>query len=73
MNTESELSVTQYLHNVIFQHPAALYRSDFGLLAPSKCNVVHCSFIGHYFTTGFGLTDHLQVYRCCGQGFCRSL
>jgi hypothetical protein len=55
--------------NVIFQHPVALYRSDLGVSASSKYNVVHCSFIRHYFTTCFGLTDHLQVYRCCGHRF----
>jgi hypothetical protein len=35
--------------------------SDLGVFAPSECNVVHCSFVEHYFTTCFGLTGHLQV------------
>jgi hypothetical protein len=38
--------------NVIFQHPVALYSSDFGAFVPSMCNIVHysffVSFIGHY-------------------------
>jgi hypothetical protein len=29
--------------NVIFQHPVALYRSDFGAFLPSMCSVVHYS------------------------------
>jgi hypothetical protein len=38
--------------------------------APSKNNVVHCSFIGHYFNTCFSLTGHLQVHMCWGgQGY----
>jgi hypothetical protein len=37
-----------------------LERSDLGDFAPSKCDVVHCSFID---TTYFGLTGHLHVYR----------
>jgi hypothetical protein len=32
-------------------------------LAPSKCSVLHCSFIGQYFTKRFGLTCHFQVHR----------
>jgi hypothetical protein len=52
-------------HNVIFQHPVVLYtcRSNLGVSTLSKFNVVRCSFIGHYFTTCFGLNGHLQVYR----------
>jgi hypothetical protein len=38
--------------NVIFQHPVALYRSDFGAFVPSMNNMVHSSFfnsfMGHY-------------------------
>jgi hypothetical protein len=36
------------VHNVIFQHPVSLYRSDLGISVPSKGNVVRCSFIEHY-------------------------
>jgi hypothetical protein len=36
---------------------------DLRVFTPLKCNVVRCSFIRHYFTTCFGLTGHLQVYR----------
>jgi hypothetical protein len=35
-------------YNVIFQHPVALYRSDLGVYPPSKCNVIHYSYIGNY-------------------------
>jgi hypothetical protein len=38
----------------------------------AKCYVVHCSFTGHYFTTCFGLTGHLQAYRCV-KGYCYTL
>jgi hypothetical protein len=34
--------------NVISEHPVALYRYDLGASVPSKCNVVRCSFVGHY-------------------------
>jgi hypothetical protein len=30
--------------NVIFQHSVAVCRSDLGVFAPSKCNVIRCSF-----------------------------
>jgi hypothetical protein len=51
------------IRNVIFQHPAALYTriSDLGDSAPSKCNVVRCSFIVSYLPTSNGPTCHLQV------------
>jgi hypothetical protein len=58
---------------VIFQHPVGLYTSDLGVSAPSRCNVIDCSFIGNYFTRCFGLTSRLQVYRCCEQRLCCSL
>jgi hypothetical protein len=38
-------------------------RSDLGVSVLSMCNVVHCSFIIHYFTTCSGLNDNLQMYR----------
>lgn len=31
------------------------------VFAPSKCNVIHCSFIGYYFTACFGLAVHLKM------------
>jgi hypothetical protein len=32
------------IQNVIFHHPVALYRADFGTFVPSMFNVVHYSF-----------------------------
>jgi hypothetical protein len=31
-------------HDVIFQHPVALYRSDLAAFVPSMCHAVHYSF-----------------------------
>jgi hypothetical protein len=31
-------------HDVIFQHPVALYRSDLAAFVPSMCHIVHYSF-----------------------------
>jgi hypothetical protein len=50
-------------HNVIIQHPVALYRCDFGAFVPSMYNVVHYSVFDFlYWTPRFGLTGHVQVY-----------
>jgi hypothetical protein len=43
-NTKRKGQTFQKRQNVIFQHPFALYSSDLRVLAPSKRNIVHCSF-----------------------------
>jgi hypothetical protein len=39
------------LTHSVFQHPVALYRSDFAVFVPSKRNVVHCSFFVFLYWT----------------------
>jgi hypothetical protein len=36
---------------VVFQHPFAPYRCDFGAFVPSWCNVVHCAFFVFLYWT----------------------
>jgi hypothetical protein len=39
-----------------------IFLSDLRVFVPSECNIVHCSFIGYYFTICFGLTAFLQDF-----------